>query len=68
MGYIVGGCNVQSSYYIEHDRHGLSCLYAETVECMSLYGVYGLLELQLCCEILLLLIMHGRYGLWSEQC
>ena len=31
VGYVVGGCNVQCTCYIEHGRCGLSCLYAETV-------------------------------------
>ena len=30
--------NVHYSCYTEHDRYGLSCLYAETVECMSSAG------------------------------
>ena len=34
VSYIVGGCNV----YIEHARYRLSCLYAETVKCMSSGG------------------------------
>ena len=61
MGYVVGGCNVQCTCYTEHDRCGLSWLYAETVESMSSagsvwYGLYGMLELKFC-EILLLLNM-----------
>jgi len=39
---IVGGCNVQSSCYTEPGRYGLSCMYAEAVECTSLYGMYGI--------------------------
>ena len=35
-------CGLQCSCYTEHGRYGLSCLYAETVECMSLYGMYGI--------------------------
>ena len=35
MSYVLGGCNVHCSCYTEHCRYGLSCLYAETVECMS---------------------------------
>ena len=38
MRYVVSGCNVQCSCYTEHGRYGLSCLYAETVECMSSAG------------------------------
>jgi len=34
VGYVVGGCNVQCTCYTEHDRCGLFCLYAETVESM----------------------------------
>ena len=51
VGYVVGGCNVQCSRYTEHGRYGRSCLYAETVECMSSAGS------ELCCKILLLLNM-----------
>ena len=49
----------------EHGRYGLSCLYAETgaheqcwvcMVCM-VYCLYDVLELKLCCEILLLLNM-----------
>ena len=37
-----------------------SVLYAEAVECMSsVESVYGMLECQLCCELLVLLNMHG---------
>ena len=35
---LVGGCNVHCSCYTEHGRYGLSCLYAETMECMSSTG------------------------------
>ena len=28
----------ESSCYTEHDRYGLFCLYAETVECMTSAG------------------------------
>ena len=35
VGYVVGGCNIQCTFYTEHGRYGLSCLYAETVESMS---------------------------------
>ena len=38
MSYVVGGCNVQWSCYTEHGGYGLSCLYAETVKCMSSAG------------------------------
>ena len=34
----VGVCSCHS----EHGRYGLSCLYANTVECMSLYGMYSM--------------------------
>ena len=45
VGYVVGGCNVQCSCYTEHGRCALSCLYAETVESMSMvYMVYGLYD------------------------
>ena len=40
VGYVVGGCNVQCSFHTEHGRFGISCMYAETVDCMSLYGMY----------------------------
>ena len=53
----VAVCNVQCTCYTEHDRCGLFCTYAETVEsmhkqcCMGLYGMvcvvcglYGRLE------------------------
>ena len=43
--------------YTEHGRYGLSCLYAETVECMSSAGSVWLLGFNLCPEILLLLNM-----------
>ena len=36
--YVVGGSNVQCSCYTEHGRYDLSCLYGETVECMSSAG------------------------------
>ena len=70
--YVVGGCMqcIQCTCYTEHDRCGLSCTYAETVESMHeqcwvgmvcmvcvVYGLYGRLEFKLCCEILLLLNM-----------
>ena len=55
MGYVVGGCNVQCSCYTEHGRYGLSCLYAETVECMSVYGMYVMYG------IWSIAAEHGRY-------
>ena len=79
MGYVVGGCNVQCTCYTEHDRCGLSCMYAETVESMHeqcwvcmvcmvcvVYGLYGMLEFKLCCEMLLLLNMVARCGLMGH--
>jgi len=66
----VGGCNVQCSCYTEHGRYGLSCLYAETVECVSVYGMYVMYG------IWSIAAEHGRYiymdcllcgRLWSEQ-
>ena len=69
----VAACNVQCTCYTEHDRCGLSCTYAETVESMHeqcwvcmvcmvcvVYGLYGRLEFKLCCEIIA--AEHGRYG------
>ena len=50
-------CGLQCSCYTEHGRYGLSCLYAETVECMSRLGLYGMFGFKLCHDILLLLNM-----------
>ena len=33
----------------------ITCIHAETEECMSSAQFYGMLEFKLCCEILLLL-------------
>ena len=46
---------LQCSCYTEHGRYGLSCLYAETVECMSRLRLYGMFGFKLCHDILLLL-------------
>ena len=40
MGYVVGGCTVQCSCCTEHDRYGLSCLRAETVEYSATFHAY----------------------------
>ena len=66
--------------YTEHDKCGLSCTYAETVESMHeqcwvcmvcmvcvVYGLYGRLEFKLCCEILLLLNMVDM-DRWNSYC
>ena len=37
---------LQCGYYTEHGRYGLTCLYAETVECMSSAGSVWYLVVQ----------------------
>ena len=43
MSCVVCGCYVVT-IYTEHSRYGLSCMNAETVECMHELGLYGMLE------------------------
>ena len=62
VSYVVGGCNLITT---EHGRYSLLCMHAcRTCEvheqCWSLYGV---LECELCCELLLLLNMADMHGL-----
>ena len=50
---------VQCSCHSEHGRYGLSCLYANTVECMSLYGMYSMYSIwSVGVEIEILLLLN----------
>ena len=56
---------LQVNCYTEHDRYGLPCLYAETVECMSSAGSVWYVGV----EVLLwnfVATEHGRYKLSSK--
>ena len=57
ISYVVGGCNLITT---EHGRYSLLCMHAcrtceEHEHCWNLYGV---LKCELCCELLLLLIIY----------
>ena len=68
-GNIVGGCNLIAT---EHGRCGLSGMQKLWSAVLSLYGM---LECELCCELLLLLnmapmvVLHAKdYGVSSAEC
>ena len=63
MGYVVGGCNVVAT---EHGRYGLSCM-QKLWSARAVLGLYGMLGVELCCEILLLDMAH-RVVFYVEGC